>query len=179
MSTYQFLCLQVSLLFASYHVPRSKWASMGVCLYPHLFACLFVHSLCSAAELTRRHFAQAAGTVQLKRVISQNALMMVVLCWSWPAYSKTGREREMACCEVVTAAYQCCGSVAPLQTADRVKLAFSSFCQEEGKGQPAVGAAWKLLLQSKAMIFVCGWVLCIVVFKLNEQSLCNAYCNAY
>lgn len=37
-----------------------------------------MQSLRSAAELTRRHFARAAGTVQLKRVISQNALMMVV-----------------------------------------------------------------------------------------------------
>lgn len=112
-----------------------------VCLYPHLFACLFVRSLCSAAELTRRHFARAAGTVQLKRVISQNALMMVVVLELTGLHRETGRERGMACCEVVSAAYQCCGSVAPLQTADRVKLAFLSFCQEEGKGQLAVGAA--------------------------------------
>lgn len=62
----------------------------GVCLYPHLFACLFVRLLCSAAELTRRHFAQAAGTVQLKGVISQNALMMVVV----PELTGLQRETE-------------------------------------------------------------------------------------
>lgn len=52
----------------------------GVCLYPHLFACLFfLHPLCSAAELTRCHFAQSTAMVQLKGVISQNNLMMVVV----------------------------------------------------------------------------------------------------
>lgn len=39
----------------------------------YIFICL---CLCSAAELTRYHFAQAAGMIQLKGVISQNALMM-------------------------------------------------------------------------------------------------------
>lgn len=101
----------------------------GVCLYPHLFACLFVRSLCSAAELTRRHFARAAGAVQLKRVISQNALMMVVMLELTGLQRETERGREIACCEVVSVAYQCCGSVAPLQTEDRVKLAFFSFCE--------------------------------------------------
>lgn len=130
MSTYQFLCLQVSLVFArcafqvSFH---------GVCLYPHLFACLFVLSLCSAAELTRRHFAWAASMVQLKRVISQNALMMVVVLELTGLHRDMGRERGKACCEVLSAAYQCCGSVAPLQTAGRVKLALFSFCLEKGK----------------------------------------------
>lgn len=90
----------------------------GVCLYPHFFACLFVRSLCSAAELTRRHFSPAAGAVQLKRVISQNALMMVVMLELTALQRETERGREMACCEVVSVAYQCCGSVAPLQTED-------------------------------------------------------------
>lgn len=79
--------------------------------------------------------------VQLKGVISQNALMMVVVLELTGLQREGEEEREMACCEVVSAAYQCCGSVAPLQTADRVKLAFLSFCQEEGKDQPAGAAA--------------------------------------
>lgn len=67
---------------------------MGVCLYPHLFACLFVRSLSSAAELTRRHFARATGMVQLKGVISQNALMMAEMLELTGLQREEERERE-------------------------------------------------------------------------------------
>lgn len=45
---------------------------------------------CSAAELTRYHFAQAAGMIQLKGVISQNALMMAEM----PELTGLYREKE-------------------------------------------------------------------------------------
>lgn len=67
----------LSLLLTRLHIlgePQLECA--GGCLCPHLSACLFVHSLYSAAELTRCHFTQATGMVQLKGVIIQNALMM-------------------------------------------------------------------------------------------------------
>lgn len=48
-SPYQFLCLQVSLVLANYHAPCYEQASMGVCLYPHLFVCVLA-LLCSWAN---------------------------------------------------------------------------------------------------------------------------------
>lgn len=67
---------QSSLVSSSRQAMCSERASTGGCLCPHLFSCLFVRSRRSAAELTRHHFARATGMVQLKGVISQNALMM-------------------------------------------------------------------------------------------------------
>lgn len=63
-----------------------------------------MHLLCSAAVLTRRHFARAGDMVQLKRVISQNALMMVVEPKLTSLQGEAEQERRMACCEVVSAA---------------------------------------------------------------------------
>lgn len=40
------------------------------------WGCLYLYLFVSSAELTRYHFAQAAGMIQLKGVISQNALMI-------------------------------------------------------------------------------------------------------
>lgn len=58
----------------------------------YIFICL---CLCSAAELTRYHFAPAAGMIQLKGVISQNALMMA----ETPELTGlTRRGRKTACC---------------------------------------------------------------------------------
>lgn len=183
---YPFLRLSVRIAF------RFQVCFCGVHLYPHLFACLFACLLCSAAELTRRHFARAADMVQLKRVISQNTLMMVVELKFTGLHWETERERWIACCEVVSAAERCCGSVAPLQTAGRAKLAFFYFCPEEEKKRCIhcynhrllrvclnYRASAKNSSKQKQHCFYNQFWLLVFFFLNTKQISTNLCCNLY
>lgn len=153
---FQFLCMQVSLIFASYHASCSKWA----CLYPHLFVCLFVCSLCSTAKLTRHHFAQTVGMIQLKGVISQNALMMVVVLELTGLHKERYRKRERW--HAVRWCLQHTSVVAQWLHCRQGKISLPLLLSGGRKDQPAVRAAWKLLLPSKAIIL--AFVLLLSIF---------------
>lgn len=134
MSSYQLLCLQVSLVSSSRQAMCFR-ESFHRRLFMSSFVFLFVCSLaplCSWANKAPfcpgHWYGPIKGCDQPERFNDG---------WDAGVDRVAVREGDVSCCVVVSAACRCFGSAAPLQTstADKTKLTFPIFCQKEGKEQ--------------------------------------------